>query len=138
MLEAVYASPHVSHSWGMFDFIYGRANTIVIRDRGYVVDSFLQYNGTRQGGVLSGLGFACLFQPIYKAAIDGKPSTTATAIVDDFTVTGMPREAFPAFDKYQDGADGANVKLNLGKTLVQVHTDHPDLGYIKRKQESED
>jgi hypothetical protein len=34
--------------------------TIVIRDRGYVIGSFLQYNGTRQIGVLSGLGFACL------------------------------------------------------------------------------
>ena len=119
MLESVFSDPNMRHLWRAYSFIYGASSTLVIRDRGAIVDTISSEQGGKQGCVLAGLGFAHVFQPVYAAALAAFPSITARAIVDDFSMVGPAADVFKAYDLILTAADRLNVTVNTTTTVVQ-------------------
>ena len=119
ILQSIYADANLSHVWRLFNFIYGRPSSLLVRDRGTVVADIPSLQGVKQGCVF---GFAHLFQPIYEAAIRDCPKVTARAIMDDVCFAGPPAKVFRAFSAFRPGRLLLPVpckSLNMSKTHVQ-------------------
>ena len=80
---------------------------------------FPSERGVKQGCALAGLGFAHTLQPVYRACVEDLLELTATAIMDDFTVTGPPDQAFEAYDRYVRLAAPLGVKASASNTKIQ-------------------
>ena len=86
---------------------------------------FPSERGVKQGCALAGMGFAHTLHPVYRACVADLPGLTATAIMDDFTVTGPPDQAFEAFDRYVRLTAPFGVQANVSKTKVQQAAGEP-------------
>ncbi len=120
MLTSIYADADLSHTWRAYAFCYGSPSHLIIREGSTVIDTISSQQGGKQGCVLTGLGFAHLFQPLYNAAVADLPNVTARAIVDDFTIVGPPEEVFEAYDRLLPAAARVGVSVNTTKTNVQL------------------
>ncbi len=86
---------------------------------GHVMGQFPSDRGVKQGCALAGMGFAHTLHPVYQACVADLPDLTATAIMDDFTVTGPPDQAFEAYDRYVRLAAPLGVQTSASKTKIQ-------------------
>ena len=135
MLASIYADADLSHTWKAFAFCYGSPSHLLIRDGGTVIDTISSQQGGKQGCVLTGLGFAHLFQPFYTAATADLPNVTARAIVDDFTIVGPPKKVFKAYDRLLLAADRVGVSINTTKTKVQLPRGDASEGTLEKAAE---
>jgi hypothetical protein len=119
LLSSVYADRRLSPSWNAFNFAYGSPSTLLIMHHGHVLGQFPSERGVKQGCALAGLGFAHTLHPVYRACVEDQPQLTATAIMDDFTVTGPPDQAFEAYDRYVRLTAPLGIQANTSKTKVQ-------------------
>lgn len=125
MLKAVYNEPKLSHVWNAMAFCYSNPSTLLLRERGQIVDTISSEQGSRQGCVFGGLGYATLFQPVFEACVAPFPDVTARAIMDDFAITGPPEQVFAAFAQYKVLAQARGVSVNIGKTHVLQASGEP-------------
>ena len=106
-------------------FCYSNPSTLLLRERGLIVDTISSEQGSRQGCVFGGLGYATLFQPVFEACVAPFPDVTARAIMDDFAITGPPEHVFAAFAQYKVLAQARGVSVNIGKTHVLQASGEP-------------
>ena len=118
MLESVYNDDNLSSLWRAFSFCYAQPSQLLLREQGVILDTIVSAQGGRQGCVLSGLGYAHLFQPAYLNCVRGLKNTTARAVMDDLAITGPPDEVFAAFVAYKRDAEARGVLVNVDKTFV--------------------
>ena len=119
LMQKIYAEDDLKYIHRIINFTYGRPSTILVRDRGHVIDSFQGEEGVNQGCVLAALAYAFLFHPAYVAAVEGAEGLTAKAIVDDFTVVGPPDIVFPVVDRYFNEIKPLGGKANNHKSKIQ-------------------
>ena len=124
MLSAVYGEHRLSNSWHVFTFAYGNPSTLLVRDHGHVAGSISSERGVKQGCVLGSLGFATVMQPVYEACVAGL-AVSAVAIMDDFTLTGLPAAVFQAFDRFVDLVATLGIAVNTSKTKIQQAAGEP-------------
>jgi hypothetical protein len=119
LLASVYADRRLCSSWNVFSFAYGSPSTLLVMHHGHVMGQFPSDRGVKQGCALAGMGFAHTIHPVYQACVADLPELTATAIMDDFTVTGPPDQAFEAYDRYVRLAAPLGVQASAPKTKIQ-------------------
>jgi len=119
MLALVYADKRLRNAWNIFAFAYGKPSSLLIRHQGHIMGSINSAQGVKQGCVLGSLGFALVMQPVYEACLRDLPAVSASAIMDDFTITGPPEDIFEVYDRFVRLATPLGVLVNTAKTKIQ-------------------
>ncbi len=107
-------------------FLYGHEENsrVYFMDRGSVAKVVESSQGIPQGDEPSSDLFGVAIAPIYAKTLADHPNVAATALHDDFRITGAPADVFAAFETYMAEAKKINLQVQPSKSKLFVPEDH--------------
>ena len=106
--------------WRMFHWAYSSPSKLLLYGRDRLCTVLESLEGVRQGCPFAAFAFALGVQPLYEAAVRGRPECHAVSIQDDLTLVGPQDQVFAAFRVIQQQAGQYQLTLRVDKCAVYL------------------
>jgi hypothetical protein len=118
MVDSVLKTGSLSPIHQLFHGVYAQPSALLVYGNdGNLLANIPSQQGSRQGCQLASLGYSLVVQPLYLQALrTAKRAVTGVAIIDDFTLIGMPEDVLVVYDEFVKLARTINLTVQPKKS----------------------